>query len=68
MTCHGKLASAAEREAIDRGKGRLRRLFELAEGALSALGARLSVDRRLIGQLGDVRAGDECATRAGQQD
>ena len=67
MTSHGKLASAAEREAVDRGERRLRRPLELAEGALSALGARLSFHRRLLRQLGDVRARDERAAGAGEQ-
>ena len=68
VTRHRQLASAAEREAVDRGDGRLGRCLEAAEDFLAALRERLRRDGAVSLELGDVGAGDERASGSGEND
>src|SRR5204862_4107057 len=67
VTGHRELASAAEREAVDGGERRLRRLLEPTKDALAPFGARLSLDGVLLGELRDVGPRHERAPGTGEQ-
>src|SRR4030095_8645748 len=58
-TRHGKLASAAEREAIDGSDDRLAHVLDEIEDMLPGGGAVAAAGRRLLRELVDVGAGDE---------
>jgi hypothetical protein len=65
---HGQLAAAADREAVDHGDGRLRVRRDLVEDAPPVHDGAL-LERRTLGELADVGAGDErLVTRAGEDD
>src|SRR5437870_2946547 len=56
---HGRLATAAERKAIDRGDHRLADILDQVENRLAERARLFSFDRRDTGQLVDVGSGDE---------
>ena len=66
MTRHRQLAATAEREPVDRGDDGLGTGLESAEYILPCTCARFAEYGRLARQLGDVGAGDECASGAGE--
>ena len=66
---HSDLASAAERESIDAGDHRLAQVLDQVEHALPAVRVLFARDRVVLGQLANVRAGNErLLTRPGQDD
>jgi hypothetical protein len=56
---HGQLAPPAQRVAIDGGDHGLAQGLEEVEHVLTPLGRHLGPERGLLGQLGDIGAGDE---------
>src|SRR6266403_1762005 len=56
---HGRLATAAERKAIDRGDHRLAEILDQVENRLAERARLFCFDRRDTGQLVDVGSGDE---------
>src|SRR5205809_2997024 len=56
---HGRLATAAERKAIDRGDHRLAEILDQVENRLAERARLFCLDRRDTGQLVDVGSGDE---------
>ena len=63
---HCQLAPASEGETVDRGDDGLGTGLESAEYILPCTCARFAEYGRLARQLGDVGAGDECASGAGE--
>ncbi len=64
---HRQLAAAAECEAVDAGNHRLAKIFDGIHDGLPAMGVLLGRHRRLLRQLANVGARDECLlARAGQ--
>ena len=67
MTGQRELASAAQREAVDRRDDRLPEELDLTKRRLAQLGGGFALERRHHGQLVDVGAGHErLIARAGQ--